>query len=351
MARESVFEKTEKDRNYNELIGSEYFYGDSAKGVYRMPDGRVVHPRFILQDYRNNVFRPILNEAVDYLSEAKNNIKWWGCPACGDDGSLPSRHLLSSQVACINHLFPLRNDSDAVLKIAQAIDPDITNVVLLENDVKGTRGYISFEVVSKEDHLNEDFRHIGNLDRGEMCTSIDAIIVGIKKEKRILLAIEWKYTESYDDTDKSKEDGNHPKGSMGSGNTRLKWYSSLILNSKQIVHPATDNLRGTVYFFEPFYQLMRQTLWAEQMILHKDTEIIKADDYIHVHVIPSANHDLLDKVYPVSGKRMEETWRSCIMDQNKYRIISPKDLLAGVNRAEYEKLIDFLQNRYWNCDK
>jgi hypothetical protein len=48
---------------------------------------------------------------------------------------------------------------------------------------------------------------------------------------------------------------------------------------------------------------MRQTLWAEQMIAHKDSETIKADHYIHVHVIPQENNELLDKIYPRSKKK------------------------------------------------
>ena len=39
---------------------------------------------------------------------------------------------------------------------------------------------------------------------------------------------------------------------------------------------------------------MRQTLWSEQMIVHKNTETIKVDDYIHIHVIPSENKEYLD---------------------------------------------------------
>ena len=36
------------------------------------------------------------------------------------------------------------------------------------------------------------------------------------------------------------------------------------------------------------------------------------------HVIPSGNKGLLDKKYRVSGKSMEETWRSMLSDQSKY---------------------------------
>lgn len=345
------FEETEKERYYRTLLGSDYLYGDSARGRYVKEDGNVVYPRFILQDGSNNVFSPIRDKATHYFSKEINNIKWWSCKECGDDGTSPTRHIMSSQVACINHLFAIRENPAAVRAIAQAIDPEITEVVLLENDKEGTRGYISFEVVSKIDHLNEDFKHTGVLERGEFCTSVDALILGIRNHERIMLVIEWKYTESYKEIDKSKEDGqNNPKGSMKSGDTRLRCYTDLILNSKEINRPISDDLRGSVFFYEPFYQLMRQTLWAEQMIKHKETEIIKADDYIHVHVIPSQNKDLLDKIYPVSQKNMEATWREQITHQNKYRIITPEDLFKGLNSEEFKSLFCYLKNRYWACD-
>lgn len=52
---------------------------------------------------------------------------------------------------------------------------------------------------------------------------------------------------------------------------------------------------------------MRQTLWAEQMIKNKATERIKADHYLHIHVIPNNNVDLLQKTYKFSNQNMEVT--------------------------------------------
>ena len=92
---------------------------------------------------------------------------------------------------------------------------------------------------------------------------------------------------------------------------------------------------------------MRQTLWMEQMLKHKDTERIKADDFIHLHVIPAENANLLNKTY-FGGKEMEATWRGCLRNQDKYKIISPKDLLAALDRAQYAPLLNYLKTRYWD---
>lgn len=93
-------------------------------------------------------------------------------------------------------------------------------------------------------------------------------------------------------------------------------YSNLIDSSKQLM--SLSSYQGSLYYFEPFYQLMRQTLWAEQMVSNKNEERIKADNYLHIHIIPDENDELLLKRYKVSGKGMEESWREMLSDQSKY---------------------------------
>lgn len=69
-------------------------------------------------------------------------------------------------------------------------------------------------------------------------------------------------------------------------------------------------------YYEPFYELMGQTLWCEQRVAKRENEKLQADRFLHVHVVPSANGDLLHKSYPLSGKGMEETRRSVLHDQS-----------------------------------
>lgn len=81
------------------------------------------------------------------------------------------------------------------------------------------------------------------------------------------------------------------------------------------------------------------------MLSNKKTECVKADHYLHIHVIPSADVDLLNKIYRVSGKNMEETWRSMITDQSKYIIIDPSVLMKPIEKS-YTKLYKYLSERY-----
>ena len=168
---------------------------------------------------------------------------------------------------------------------------------------------------------------------------MDALILAVdNNDENWLLPIEWKYTESYNDYPSSD------KSAGEKGKVRMHRYTDLINNSKQL--KSLSVYGGSAYYFEPFYQLMRQTLWAEQMLSNKESECVKADHYMHIHVIPSADVDLLNKTYRVSGKNMEETWRSMLADQSKYLIIDPAVLMKPIENS-YPDLCKYLSERYW----
>jgi hypothetical protein len=341
METKSKYREIEKNKVLSLINENEVFNGDKGKKNYFLKEKKLWRPKAdLLINSKNNLYPQIKDEIVLYF--ALNKIAFHHLNGDADFGfCIPSGHTLSSQIACLNHLYPLRYDKNAVLQIAKTICSDIADVFEIKTD-EYFPAYIAFEVVSDIDHLNEKCS-----SRGTMCTSVDALIyVKHKNGKRILLPIEWKYTECYDDEDLSIEDRPYkPKGNEKKGEERLRRYSDLISQSTRL--KTLPNYRSSVYFFDPFYQLMRQTLWAEQMKAQSGTETIKADDFIHVHVIPQENKDLLDKIYPCSGKDMETTWRDCLNNQDKYKNISPKDLLANIDDDKYADLIKYLETRYW----
>lgn len=303
----------------------------------------------------HNLFEEIRESCENYFKE--EGISFWG-------GSDIPNHILSSQVACLNHLFAIREDKDAVTSLAKKLcdgqfDVECVEKVCCDKDPQ----YIAFEVVTDKDHLNEDPKHQG-LRRGEYCTSIDAVIVAkLTSGDRLLLPIEWKYTESYGPHDKSKEDD--PKKPMipeAKGKNRLERYSNLIHNHLNRIEPSKEQenpsqlaedilpYRGSIYFQDPYYQLMRQTLWAEQLIVHSAEERIKANNYLHINVIPESNADLLNKGYDKYSK-MEEAWKSCLKDETKYKIVDPKIIGEVLNEyndsKKYSNLMEYLKTRYW----
>lgn len=273
---------------------------------------------YILQDGRNNIYHEIRQDVIDYFDE--NEISWWQ--------GKPVPHMNSSQIACVNHLFLLRQDHDAVLSIAKnASGLDLIDVVKMNCDKNPQ--YISFEVVSTNDLLNE-----GKRTRGRNCTSVDAAIIGIDRNgKRWLLPIEWKYTESYGNScDKT-------------GKGRPDHYREYIATSSYL---KGDEESLKIYFWEPFYELMRQTIWAERICLNKESELLGCDHFKHINVIPKENTNLLDFKYRVSGKNLLDTWQNSLKDESSYVMISPEELMRPIsNCKQYSSLVNYLESRYW----
>lgn len=196
---------------------------------------------FVLQDNLKNLYSPISSDAVEYFKN--NSISWWG-------GRMPTGHVLSSQIACINHLFQLRNDKDAALTMLKNVSNEFVDVISITTD-RYLPAFIQFEAVSDNDYLKE-----GKPTRGNNCTSVDALIYAKHKDgSKWIIPIEWKYTEHYANQNKAiegfKEDPINCKGEV-----RKNRYTSLINNSDQLI--SADH---SCFYYEPFYQLMRQTLW------------------------------------------------------------------------------------------
>lgn len=320
----SRYKKSQYIRQEDLINNSDIFNGDKGNGYFM---GKPRH--FVLKDGMNNLYEPIRNNVLRYFKD--NDISWWG-------GDKPSGHTLSSQIACLNHLFAIMGDKEAVLAMLNGVRDEFKEVLSVQCDAAPQ--YIGFEVVSEEDPLNEK-----TSTRGSNCTSVDAFIYAKHKDDSIwLIPIEWKYTEHYANLDKSNEDRQgEEKGSNGKGQERVRRYSALTDASLQL--KSLDSYYGSIYYQEPFYQLMRQTLWAENVVKLKE-EKLKADNYMHIHVIPSANKDLLDKKYSVSGMGMEDTWRSMLNDQSKYIIVDPQKLLEPIKDKKPE-LVSYLKKRYW----
>lgn len=295
------------------------FFQDPGEGMYNnMP-----RP-FVLIDPKKNLYHNIREDAIEYFKT--NRIIWW------PGSSEPSGHLLSSQVSCVNHLFFLRNDKESAMKILKGLNSDFDEVCADFED-----GYIGFEVVSNGSYLIEV--PIGKKQtRGANCTSIDAMMSGILKNgNKVQILFEWKYTELYPKSNKA---------SGKSGITRKKRYDDLINDSDSPINCIVDmdNL-----YFEPFYQLMRQTLLAWQMVKNKNTEL-EADDWLHFDVIPENNLNLRYQVPApdLLQTGIEEAWKSQLKQSQKYNIITPQKLLKPILfDAKHRNLINYLNNRYW----
>ncbi len=264
------------------------------------------------EDSKYNLFNRI-PKVIDYFN--KYQIKWWNL----FNHNRPSGVLVSSQIHCLNHLFALRCDKDALLAIinnATKMEFDEVLPSFIDED-----GYLSFEFAYKNDDL------IGENDkgarRGYMWTSIDAMIIARKGKDKWLIPIEWKYTETYEKEDKTCQ-------------KRLERYEELIKKSDRLKMPENGQIPHSIYFQEPSYELMRQTLLCEQLIA-KDYAV----DFFHINIIPKENTEL--------RKAVENEFMQNLTKDAKFKIIAPQELLSPLQgNDDYKELLNYLETRYWN---
>jgi len=182
---------------------------------------------FVLKEPSLNLWEGIREDAKQYFK--KYDIPWWKGGA--DD---PTGHLLSSQIACLNHLYYVRQRKDVATSLLKRVQPQITEALIVDT------GFVEFEYIGSKQYLPEKA-----FMRGANCTSLDAVMLGITSTgEKIMFLIEWKYTEDY-------------KGENLYVPARAKVYDDLITCSDG---PFVTGAVPKSFYVEPFYQMMRQTL-------------------------------------------------------------------------------------------
>jgi hypothetical protein len=251
----------------------------------------------------------IRHSALDYFED--HDIKWWTSRFDGrtkDMNARPTGHLNSSQVACVNHLEPARVDAAVAMRLVQNVDPLLAAVAVDD-------GYVDYEWIGAASYLGE----AGARTRGANVTSLDAVMCGEYAGRRTLLAVEWKYLESY---------GVDSVATSKRGTNRVETYRPLL------EHPGcpirVDDISWL--FYEPYYQLMRQTLLAWQMVEHTE---FGATDWLHLHVVPELNVALRQSraATDLPGRTMAEKWRSVLKQPRRYVLITATELLDGVGQG------------------
>ncbi|MEI6851269.1 MAG: hypothetical protein WCL06_00445 [Bacteroidota bacterium] len=293
-------------------------FKDPGGGIFKQTERE-----YVLLEPALNIWGGVRDDAISYFN--RYNIPFW------DSGVEPTGHVLSSQIACINHLYFIRQRQDIATIILQEVDKDVKCALQMDNGVKDC-GYVDFEVIGRKNYLKEKLH-----TRGANSTSVDAVMLaemnnGLKK----LFFIEWKYVEQYK-SQPSKANGD-------SGKTRIETYRPLIL--AEDCPFEFKNIDGL--FTEPYYQLMRQTLLANEMT---KAEEYGASLYQHLHIIPEENSDLR-KVNTANGKlpgtTLHETWTGLLKNPEKYKMVDPKDFIFPAKICnDTISWINYLEQRYW----
>lgn len=280
---------------------------------------------YYLEDSSLNLWKNIREEALDYFEgkwwkiDEKDILDYEGLSDMELSDKFPTGNMLSSQVSCVNHLFVLRKNQDFVTTVLQKIDNRIIMAEMIDD------GYIGFEKMGgKNDNpLNEE-----SPDRkeGSKSTSIDALMVGKKCDgKNILVLIEWKYTETYENQECKFRSGYKP---------HQNYIQLLHEDDSPIKLPKEDK----ELFFNPYYQLMRQALLGWKMVKLNEYD---CDEYLNLHIIPSGNTILRENIItPIN-------WKGLLKEEKKYKILSPEELLQPLRKQEcLNEFFKYLYNRY-----
>ena len=220
-----------------------------------------------------NLAPSIREVALAYFSA--KNITW----------HIHASHGLSSQVCCLNFLMPLATRPYALSRlVGNLLGIEPPKMLEVESGPHGESWFVGFEWIGKKDYLNESKASLTRT-RGANATSADAIVRFQHANQIETLLIEWKYTETYGAPipNKSREGG-----ARTSNEVRADRYRDLIFAPNG---PIKDDLYLKLedFFWEPFYQLLRQQMLAYQMEKAREDE---TDRVRVLHVSPAGNRRL-----------------------------------------------------------
>lgn len=298
-------------------------------GVYREK------PRsFCLPSDRSieNLYPPIQESALAHFT--RNNIKWHQ-----GINRKPSNHLCSSQVFCVNFLFPFADQSTLLKHLLHPIFPCLDEMVPVEDGY-----FVSFEWIGEKNYLQEKISKNRTRTRGALFTSADSIVMfNTLDNKRHIVLIEWKYTESYT---------NRFLRFSSSGTDRFNIYNHLFQSDDCPINksllPSYDSL-----FYDPFDQLMRQQFLANEM---EKAHEMGADIVSVLHISPEHNNDFKKNTSSALnefGDSPTLIWKS-LLAKERFRSISTEKLfsfISGSNLAESSSWVKYIESRYnWITD-
>lgn len=162
--------------------------------------------------------------------------------------------------------------------IGSALEIAPPRMLPVEEGPQGQSWFVGFEWPGRADYLGEWAKNAASGPRGQNATNADAIV----RFKNAAggdetLLIEWKYTEQY----------GAPLRADGNG-TRTKRYAEKMFAPNGPLR-ADLGLSLDDFFWEPFYQLLRQQMLAQRMQEAREDE---SERVRVLHISPSGNTNL-----------------------------------------------------------
>jgi len=202
----------------------------------------------------------------------------------------------------------------------------------------GSYPYMTFEWIGVCDYLGETKRKGANRTRGAYFTSADFVFRFRRDDNKIQMVLgEWKYTEEYSESDKGIE-------------VRKNNYRPAFNRTGGIFMGRGEDVYSAL-FFDPYYQLMRLQLLAQEM---QEAREMDADLVTVLHICPEANNEFRKKVtspklremYP--GRNTLEVWEE-LVPSVKFKSITVENLLDNiveVARPKDRGWAKYLKKRY-----
>lgn len=326
------FKDSEKER-YESLKPILFSEAAQRHGNYRG-----VPRSFCLADEcsSENLFTTVRGPAIQYFR--RRRIPW-------HDGlnrrSLPSNHLCCSQSCCVNFLYPFVQNRALAEEIFRQFYPGLSELLPMDKDdllPNGTFPFMAFEWIGSLDFLGESRRKGNSRTRGAKSTSADFAFRFRRQDGRNQLVLgEWKYTEEYARRDLGiaarKNNYNRAFNRVSFAGHGQALYDSL--------------------FFEPFYQLMRLQLLAQEMESGDMGREMDCDVVTVLYISPEANHEFRDRVtspylrdrYPNTGTL--DIWKH-LAPAEKFLSLSVEVLLEAISNASMGNPVwkNYLATRY-----
>ena len=229
---------------------------------------------------------------------AANGIQWHTFAA----------HGLSSQVCCLNILAPLARRPELLARVVhRALGVAEPEMMPVETGPDGQPLYVGFEWTGRSDYLSE-WPSGGTATRGANATSADAVLRFRTGGRVTTVLVEWKYTETY----------GAPLDPVGNP-TRLRRYTGKAFAPDGPVR-ADLNLGIADFFWEPFYQLLRQQMLAWRM---QDAQEDGADRVLVLHLSPRQNAKLHRVTAPALKRFGDDAFAAF-----RAVLVRPEDLVA-----------------------
>jgi len=256
-------------------------------------------------------------------------------------------NLRSSQVCCLNFLFPLRTDLEAAVIALRPLLSGVAQVEEIEFEYTGPCGSTCW--------LGEP----SGGKRGQNRTSVDAAIRWHDTEGHSRLTlVEWKYTEKQFGTCGGfASDGNMHKDRCRhrAAGTELPWTCYLAgaqndrTKRRYWEHLGSADIEVSRYdgdlcpFSGPFYQLMRLQLLAAYCAQEKAEKV----DVAAVHFQGNTAIEEPPKELEGIGSSVTEAWQRLLIRPDAFRVCTAESLAAGVGSSgAFPDLASYLGQRY-----